>query len=319
MKEVLKRLVGRPTSSPSADVGAAPQGDGLNHVDLCFVVDTTGSMSPFLGAARSALLDSVGALGAKSGVDLRVGLVEYRDHPPQERSFVTRHHALTGDLARMQKVINNLRADGGGDAPEAVYDGVSEAALLTEWRPHSCRFVLLVGDAPPHGYAAPAAAGGGGSGAPRRSPAARRAPHGSDGAGDSRATGGSRCLCGLDARQTTAAAEEARVTVLALPMQNEARTVGAFTELAKATGGECAAVSDAGRAVARIGDMLDAEFRELNVDREVLKAAKTLGAPDAGEIAALVGRTRLQAARALARLGRRGFLQAFEAAGQATG
>jgi hypothetical protein len=130
-------------------------GDALNHVDLYFVVDTTGSMQPFISAAQAALLDTVEALGARSGVEIQVGLVEFRDHPPQEMSFVTRHYPLTADLGEMRKVINGLRADGGGDPPEAVYDGVQEAAVLTEWRVHSCRFILLVGDAPPHGYAPP--------------------------------------------------------------------------------------------------------------------------------------------------------------------
>lgn len=287
-------------------------GDGLNHVDLCFVVDTTGSMSPFIAAARAALLDTVRALAAKGGVDLCVGLVEYRDHPPQEHSFVTRHHPLTSDLARVQKVINGLRADGGGDAPEAVYDGVSEAALLAEWRPHSCRFILLVGDAPPHGYSAPAQTAAGTRGAARRR-GTRRAPHV---AGEA---GAPRCLCGLDAAQATAAAEEARVTVIALPMQADAQTLGAFTELAGATGGACAPATSAEQVVARIGEMLDAEFKELGFDREVLEAAKRAGALDAGEIASQLGRTPLQAARALARLGRRDFLQGFELTGQSTG
>ena len=309
MKEVLKRLAGRLSPSPPFD-GGETTGDGLNHVDLCFVVDTTGSMSPFIGAARGALLETVSALGAKAGVDLRVGLVEYRDHPPQERSFVTRHHALTADLGKMEKVIRGLRADGGGDAPEAVYDGVSEAALLTEWRAHSCRFLLLVGDAPPHGYVARTAAGDGcGRGAARRRGAARAA-RGADGA--------AACLCGLDASQTTAAAEEARVTVHALPMQNDEATVGAFTEIARATGGMCAPAAGAEQVVSRIGEMLDAEFGELSFDREVLEAARKLRSPEAGEIAGLLGRTRLQAARSLARLGRRGFLQEFQGAGLTT-
>lgn len=324
MKEVLKRLAGHLTPSPPSGapgvggdgLNRVDEGDGLNHVDLCFVVDTTGSMSPFIGAARAALLDTVGALGAKGGVDLRVGLVEYRDHPPQDRSFVTRHHALTSDLTLMQKVINQLSADGGGDIPEAVYDGVSEAARLTEWRAHSCRFVMLVGDAPPHGYASTAqqatAADGGG-----RRAARRRGSHHSR--GEAGEAGAPRCLCGLDARQASAAAEEARVTVLALPMQNDAQTVGAFDELARATGGGCAPATGAEQVVARIGEMLDAEFRELGFDREVLEAAKILGSPDAGEIAARLGRTRLQAARSLARLGRRGFLKSFELTGQAAG
>lgn len=256
-------------------------GDELSHVDLCFVVDTTGSMGPFIGAARAALLDTVEALGARSSVDIQVGLVEYRDHPPQDTSFVTRHHPLTPDLRKMRKVINGLRADGGGDHPEAVYDGVCEAAVLTEWRAHSCRFVLLVGDAPPHGYAAPA--GG-----------AKRG-----------------CRCGLDAAQATAAAEENRVTVHALPMSGDAQTKGAFTELARGTGGECAEHSDAGAVVVRIGGMLDAEFQSLQFDRRVLEVSASLPAPEAGEIGERLGCSRSQAAAAAARLGRRGFLQSL--------
>jgi hypothetical protein len=307
MKELLKRLAGRPAPSPTPAPGESG-GDGLNHVDLCFVVDTTGSMSPFIDAARGALLDTVGALGAKGGVDLRVGLVEYRDHPPQESTFVTRHHALTADLGRMQKVIGGLRADGGGDAPEAVYDGVSEAALLADWRAHSCRFILLVGDAPPHGYVARAAS----PEAAQEGPARRRG--GARASGGARARGPETCLCGLDASRTTAAAEEARVTVHALPMQDDVATFGAFAELARATGGACAPPAGAEQVVARIGEMLDAEFGELGLDREVLEAARRLGSQEAGEIAGLLGRTRLQAARSLARLGRRGFLRSFEGA-----
>jgi len=316
MKEVLNRLAGLLSPSAPPPAGGAA-GDGLNHVDLCLVVDTTGSMSAFIGEARAALLDTVGALAARSGIDLRVGLVEYRDHPPQESSFVTRHHALTADLGSVQRVIGGLSADGGGDHPEAVYDGVSEAALLAEWRPHSCRFILLVGDAPPHGYVARAANGGEGvgGGGGRRRPAARAHSRPAARAhGRPAAVGPGRCLCGLDAARTTAAAEEARVTVHALPMQSDDSTVGAFTEIATATGGECAQPTGAGQVVGRIGEMLDAEFRELGLDREVLEVVRGLGSPEAGEVAARLGRTRLQAARSLARLGRRGFLRGLRGA-----
>ena len=67
MKAMLKRLLaGRPSSFTPREENKA-MSDGLNHVDLCFVVDTTGSMSPFIGAARTALLDTVEALCAKGG------------------------------------------------------------------------------------------------------------------------------------------------------------------------------------------------------------------------------------------------------------
>lgn len=66
----------------------------LNYVDLCFVIDTTGSMGSFIQAAKQQLLDTIQLLSADSDIDLQVGLVEYRDHPPQDSSFVTRVYPL---------------------------------------------------------------------------------------------------------------------------------------------------------------------------------------------------------------------------------
>src|SRR5262245_46340077 len=104
------------------------RGDALlRNVDVCYVIDSTGSMQPFIAAAQQQLIDTMQRLSKNSFISLRIGLVEYRDHPPQDQSFVTRVNQLTGELDKMRKVINRLRADGGGDVPEAVYDGVFEA------------------------------------------------------------------------------------------------------------------------------------------------------------------------------------------------
>ncbi len=132
----------------------ADEADPLSRVDLCFVVDTTGSMVPFIEAAQRTLLDAIQRLSTHSAVNLRIGLVAYRDHPPQDRSYVTRVHPLTDDRRQVQKVIGKLRARGGGDEPEAVYRGLFDAAMQMPWRAHSSRYVMLVGDAPPHGFAA---------------------------------------------------------------------------------------------------------------------------------------------------------------------
>lgn len=282
--------------------------DKLNHVDICFVVDTTGSMGAFIGAAQKHLLDMMAALTADSGIDLQVGLVEFRDHPPQDQSFVTRSYPLTGDFRQMQKVVNDLRADGGGDAPEAVYDGVYEAATLMDWRTHSCRFVLLVGDSPPHGFKlAPTATDeeiGAGS-APGRGRGRRRAHAYVYDHGDTWPDG---CPCGLDARRVTAAAENQRATVHALCMTGSETTVGAFGELARSTGGECASSQNAEDVLGKMIEMLDREFRNLAFDREVLKTVLRVGDLDAGALAEHLHSTRLQTASAIARLGRRGFL-----------
>lgn len=260
--------------------------DALNQVDLCFVVDTTGSMGSFIRAAQQQLLATIAMLGADSQLDLRVGLIEYRDHPPQESSFVTRAHAFTSRLDDMQTSINKLKAEGGGDAPEAVYDGIKAACEL-KWREHSSRFLLLVGDAPPHGFKAASAE-------------AKK-----ENIADIWAEG---CPCGLTAHSVTALAEKQRITVHALCMSNSRVTSEAFQEISVNTGGLCASVSKAEAVLAKIKEMLAADFGNLQFDREILGAIEKLADFDISVVAETVGCARLQAAAAVARLGRRGFL-----------
>lgn len=262
----------------------------LNQVDLCFVVDTTGSMGAFIEAAKQHLLEAIAALRHQNNLDLHVGLVEYRDHPPQDRSFVTRSYELTADLGKMQKVINGLKADGGGDEPEAVYDGVRDACTTMRWRQYSYRIVLLVGDAPPHGY----------SGLNRRRNQAQ-ANH---------STHTSSCHCGLTAQAVTATAETQRVLLHAICMTADSTTVGAFTELAIGTGGQCVTTAQAQTVVNALVGVLDQEFRNLEFDRQVLATLERLGELDVAVVAATLNHPRITIA-AIARLGQRGLLNNF--------
>jgi hypothetical protein len=251
----------------------------LNQVDICFVVDTTGSMGSFIQAAQRQLLDTINLLSADSGIDLLVGLVEYRDHPPQENSFVTRTHPLSANMKAMQKIINGLKADGGGDAPEAVYDGIHAACKQIKWRSHSSRFILLVGDSPPHGF--------------------------KSNYGDTWPNG---CPCGLTEQSVAAAAEIERITVHALCMGNNTTAQAAFDLIAIGTGGYCAPANNANDVLGKMKEMLAAEFRDLQFDAKVLEAAQKLEQLDVSEIAGIIGCPRLQAAASIARLGKRGFV-----------
>ncbi len=256
----------------------------LNNVDLCFVIDTTGSMGPFIQEAKQQLLDTMGLLSADSGIALQVGLVEYRDHPPQDRSFVTRIYPLTANLQQMQQNINQLKADGGGDFPEAVYDGVHDAARKLKWRPNSCRFILLVGDAPPHGFEADRSFDG--------------YTH----------TESARYPNGLTVQSVTATAEEHRVIVYALCLGNQETTVQSFQAIATGTGGECVQVRNAKDVICKMVAMLTNEFRDLEFDRKVLDSLQDLGSVDVSTIADNLSCPRLQVAKAIARLGKRGLL-----------
>lgn len=270
-------------------MGIVSKREVLRQVDICFVVDTTGSMGSFINEAKERLVETIRRLSHDNSIDLRVALVEYRDHPPQERSFVTRTYALTSDLAKIQKSIAKLVASGGGDAPEAVYDGVAAACRKLDWREHSLRFALLVGDAPPHGY--------------RGRPDAKFTPR-----NDGFAKG---CPCGLDERAVAAMAERERITLHALCMGNGAATLEAFTDIATGTGGVCHRVTNSTEVIDLIAGMTATEFRSLDFDSKVLEWAYILEKLDTEQIADVMGSTQLQVAGALARLGRRSLLGDF--------
>ena len=91
------------------------QHNNLNQVDLAFVVDTTGSMGTLIAAAQDQMIAMIGALRSAAAVDLRLAVVEYRDHPPQD-TLIEQVYPFTGDLRVVEQTIRALSANGGGDS-----------------------------------------------------------------------------------------------------------------------------------------------------------------------------------------------------------
>lgn len=284
MMTILRHII--PTR-PRAD-----DSDPLSRVDLCFVIDTTGSMGGVIRAAQQTLLDTIERLSKHSGANLQIGLVAYRDHPPQDRSYVTRIHPLTDNRKRMEKVIGNLRPHGGGDGPEAVYQGLYDAVTQMAWREHSSRYIMLVSDAPPHGF-----------GTWYRE--TYEAGLNLRTEGDAWPQG---CPSGLDVLSVTAAAEEHGVTIFALCMGGWNATKLAFSALATGTGGPRATAGNAIVVINEIEALLKNEYEHLAFDRQTLDIAQHLGHFDARQLAADLSCSEGRVAASLGRLGRRGLL-----------
>lgn len=81
-------------------------------------------------------------------------IVAYRDHPPQDHSYVTKILPFTSSIPSVKEFLGTLYASGGGDGPEAVTAGML-AALEGAWRPDAAKMIVLVADAPPHGIVSP--------------------------------------------------------------------------------------------------------------------------------------------------------------------
>lgn len=117
-------------------------------VDAVILLDTTGSMQDEIDAIKATLLGVTRDLEALDRpMDLRWGAVLYRD---KGDAYLTRRSALTRDVGAFRTALEGVEAGGGGDTPESLNQGLSEAVGRMDWRPEAARVVFLVADAPPH-------------------------------------------------------------------------------------------------------------------------------------------------------------------------
>lgn len=129
-----------------------PKGKPVNldyPLDLAFIMDTTGSMGSYIRSAKENIEAIVNEIIKTSKSRVRLALIEYRDHPPQDRSFVTRVHDFTESVGEMKRWLESAKAQGGGDSPEAVADGLYNVTKLA-WSAESTKIAVLISDAPPH-------------------------------------------------------------------------------------------------------------------------------------------------------------------------
>jgi Mg-chelatase subunit ChlD len=114
-------------------------------VDIVICIDTTGSMRPYIDMIRRRLISILQEI-TPSFESFRIGMVLYRDYNDE---YLTRIVPFTANLSTFQRNLNVIRAAGGGDIPEAVYEGLHASATNFPWAAES-RLVILIGDAPPH-------------------------------------------------------------------------------------------------------------------------------------------------------------------------
>lgn len=122
----------------------------ITLLDLAFAMDCTGSMGSYINSARDNIRHIVEQIVASEKSDVRLALVNYRDHPPQESTFVTEVHDFTASPNTMKGWLADTSANGGGDTPEAVADALHDILKLS-WREEATKICVCISDAPPHG------------------------------------------------------------------------------------------------------------------------------------------------------------------------
>eukprot|EP01088_Endostelium_zonatum_P003312 TRINITY_DN14523_c0_g1_i1.p1 TRINITY_DN14523_c0_g1~~TRINITY_DN14523_c0_g1_i1.p1 ORF type:complete len:369 (+),score=90.66 TRINITY_DN14523_c0_g1_i1:102-1208(+) len=121
-----------------------------NEIDLVFICDCTGSMGSFISAAQQSISSIIEKIQAAETRDVRFALISFRDHPPQDSSYITQIYPFTTSVKTAKANVSQMSASGGGDAPEAVGSAIHDALHL-DYRKAATKIVVLVADAPPHG------------------------------------------------------------------------------------------------------------------------------------------------------------------------
>jgi Mg-chelatase subunit ChlD len=213
----------------------------LRQLDLVFVLDATGSMGWCIDEVRQRLKDLLTHLaGSSAGPRIAVGVGSYRDHPPQDGSYVTRWSPL-GTAEAAQGFLDETEAEGGGDDPEAMIDGLLDGIERAIWRQRSVRILVIVADAPPHGI------GHSGDGFP------------------------SGCPCERTLNDVVAAARKASVRLFTVAVGEERSLRRTFKSLAQATDGRVTTIDRLESMIDPILELLDTEMGSLE-DELVLLA-----------------------------------------------
>jgi len=119
-------------------------------IDVCFLMDCTGSMSSFINAAKTKIREIVREVEKiESRAIVRIAFVGYRDHCDGARRLEKLDFIESTQPAAFEAKLQDCPAMGGGDGPEDVAGGLQSCAQLS-WN-SSTRLLIHFADAPCHG------------------------------------------------------------------------------------------------------------------------------------------------------------------------
>jgi Mg-chelatase subunit ChlD len=128
----------------------SPTRQSKPRIEVCFVLDTTGSMGGLIEGAKQKIWSIANEMiSARPTPELKLGLIGYRDRGDD---YVVKSFSLSDDIDAIYGHLREFQAGGGGDTPESVNEALAEAIHKMPWSSDTkvLKIIFLVGDAPPH-------------------------------------------------------------------------------------------------------------------------------------------------------------------------
>lgn len=122
--------------------------DNPVRVKICFLMDCTASMQPWLKAAATHIHTIIQDLENKyNNADFSVAFIGYRDYGDKEQ-FIIRNF---NSPIKIEYYISQIVAEGGFDEAEDVAWALDKIRTAIDWQPSEIRMVYHIADSPAHG------------------------------------------------------------------------------------------------------------------------------------------------------------------------
>jgi hypothetical protein len=130
------------TQTDSFVVTPPETGGGVRLADIVFLIDASGSMSGAITGVRNNVIAFAGALSG-SGIDYRLGLVQFGQSTNGGNPILMNNGALTDDAVIFEGLVSTLRASGGY---EPSFLALRMAAQNFNFRPGAQKIFILITD-----------------------------------------------------------------------------------------------------------------------------------------------------------------------------
>jgi hypothetical protein len=148
MSESLKQLVSKSSHQNHAASSKSMATNPEKNVDLCFVIDATGSMGPYIDQVKNKVSNIITEVQKNyPGFEFRIAVVGYRDFDQGDKSFEVK--PFCRDPKEIENFLRELVPRGGDDGPEDVNGAIQKVCGL-EWKSFT-RVIIHFADAPCHG------------------------------------------------------------------------------------------------------------------------------------------------------------------------
>ncbi len=142
--------------------GAIIDGKTVALTNAVFVLDVTGSMLPYITAAKDNIMDILNSFETNQKQIfkkfyneeykhvIRCAVVPYRDF----NNKISESLNFTTNGTEVKEYLSTLSATGGDDIPEDLYGGLLNATTNLDWganHPLTTNYIMIITDAPGHG------------------------------------------------------------------------------------------------------------------------------------------------------------------------